>query len=138
MEFKIKSLKQLPEAAKWFVENMGNDTLFSFEGVMGAGKTTFIKAICEELGVRDVVNSPTFAIINEYTSGEGSPIYHFDFYRIKSPQEAIDFGLNDYLYSKNLCFMEWAQEVEALLPDHYVKVLIVENVRGERVVTLKK
>lgn len=138
MEFTIKSLKQLPEAAKWFVQNMGNDTLFSFEGVMGAGKTTFIKAICEELGVRDVVNSPTFAIINEYTSGEGSPIYHFDFYRIKSPQEAIDFGLNDYLYSKNLCFMEWAQEVEALLPDHYVKVLIVENVRGERVVTLKK
>lgn len=138
MEFTIKSLKQLPEAAKWFVENMGNDTLFSFEGVMGAGKTTFIKAICEELGVRDVVNSPTFAIINEYTSGEGHPIYHFDFYRIKSPQEAIDFGLNDYLYSKNLCFMEWAQEVEALLPDHYVKVLIVENVRGERVVTLKK
>lgn len=138
MEFTIKSLKQLPEAAKWFVENMGNDTLFSFEGVMGAGKTTFIKAICEELGVRDVVNSPTFAIINEYTSEEGSPIYHFDFYRIKSPQEAIDFGLNDYLYSKNLCFMEWAQEVEALLPDHYVKVLIVENVRGERVVTLKK
>ncbi|HHT60845.1 MAG: tRNA (adenosine(37)-N6)-threonylcarbamoyltransferase complex ATPase subunit type 1 TsaE [Paludibacteraceae bacterium] len=138
MEFTIKSLKQLPEAAKWFVQNMGNDTLFSFEGVMGAGKTTFIKAICEELGVRDVVNSPTFAIINEYTSGEGSPIYHFDFYRIKSPQEAIDFGLNDYLYSKNLCFMEWAQEVEALLPDHYVKVLIAENVRGERVVTLKK
>ncbi len=138
MEFTIKSLKQLPEAAKWFVQNMGNDTLFSFEGVMGAGKTTFIKAICEELGVRDVVNSPTFAIINEYTSGEGSPIYHFDFYRIKSPQEAIDFGLNYYLYSKNLCFMEWAQEVEALLPDHYVKVLIAENVRGERVVTLKK
>ncbi|HPD27034.1 MAG TPA: tRNA (adenosine(37)-N6)-threonylcarbamoyltransferase complex ATPase subunit type 1 TsaE [Paludibacteraceae bacterium] len=138
MEFTIKSLKQLPEAAKWFVQDMGNDTLFSFEGVMGAGKTTFIKAICEELGVRDVVNSPTFAIINEYTSGEGSPIYHFDFYRIKSPQEAIDFGLNDYLYSKNLCFMEWAQEVEALLPDHYVKVLIAENVRGERVVTLKK
>lgn len=138
MEFTIKSLKQLPEAAKWFVQNMGNDTLFSFEGVIGAGKTTFIKAICEELGVRDVVNSPTFAIINEYTSGEGSPIYHFDFYRIKSPQEAIDFGLNDYLYSKNLCFMEWAQEVEALLPDHYVKVLIAENVRGERVVTLKK
>ena len=138
MEFTIKSLKQLPEAAKWFVQNMGNDTLFSFEGVMGAGKTTFIKAICEELGVRDVVNSPTFAIINEYTSGEGSPIYHFDFYRIKSPQEAIDFGLNEYLYSKNLCFMEWAQEVEALLPDHYVKVLIAENVRGERVVTLKK
>lgn len=138
MEFTIKSLKQLPEAAKWFVQDMGNDTLFSFEGVMGAGKTTFIKAICEELGVRDVVNSPTFAIINEYTSGEGCPIYHFDFYRIKSPQEAIDFGLNDYLYSKNLCFMEWAQEVEALLPDHYVKVLIAENVRGERVVTLKK
>ncbi|HOG36507.1 MAG TPA: tRNA (adenosine(37)-N6)-threonylcarbamoyltransferase complex ATPase subunit type 1 TsaE [Paludibacteraceae bacterium] len=138
MEFTIKSLKQLPEAAKWFVQDMGNDTLFSFEGVMGAGKTTFIKAICEELGVRDVVNSPTFAIINEYTSGEGCPIYHFDFYRIKSPQEAIDFGLNDYLYSKNLCFMEWAQEVETLLPDHYVKVLIVENVRGERVVTLKK
>src|SRR5574344_1039413 len=138
MEFTIKSLNMLPEAAKWFVQNMGNDTLFSFEGVMGAGKTTFIKAICEELGVRDVVNSPTFAIINEYTSGEGHPIYHFDFYRIKSPQEAVDFGLNDYLYSKNLCFMEWAQEVEALLPDHYVKVLIVENVRGERVVTLKK
>ena len=128
----------LPEAAKWFVNNMGQDTLFSFEGVMGAGKTTFIKAICEELGVEDVVNSPTFAIINEYTAGNGRPVYHFDFYRVKSLQEAIDFGINDYLYSGNLCFMEWAKEIESLLPDNYVKVAIVENRQGERVITIKK
>ncbi|MDD3406079.1 MAG: tRNA (adenosine(37)-N6)-threonylcarbamoyltransferase complex ATPase subunit type 1 TsaE [Sphingobacteriia bacterium] len=138
MEFTIKSLNMLPEAAKWFVNNMGQDTLFSFEGVMGAGKTTFIKAICEELGVEDVVNSPTFAIINEYTAGNGRPVYHFDFYRVKSLQEAIDFGINDYLYSGNLCFMEWAKEIESLLPDNYVKVAIVENRQGERVITIKK
>src|SRR5574344_1424100 len=138
MEFTIKSLNMLPEAAKWFVNNMGQDTLFSFEGVMGAGKTTFIKAICEELGVEDVVNSPTFAIINEYTAGNGRPVYHFDFYRVKSLQEAIDFGINDYLYSGNLCFIEWAKEIESLLPDNYVKVAIVEYLQRERVIIKKK
>lgn len=137
MKFTIKSLEMLPEAARWFVENMSSETIFSFDGTMGAGKTTFIKAICEELGVQDVVNSPTFAIINEYTAGNGHPIYHFDFYRVQTPQEALNFGINDYLDSGNLCFMEWAEQIEPLLPSQFTTVSIVENALGEREVTLK-
>ncbi len=105
-------------------------------GFLGAGKTTFIKAICEELGVTDVINSPTFAIVNEYLSGEGEPIYHFDFYRIKREQEVLDIGYEDYVYSGNLCFMEWPELIEGLLPDDAVKVTIAEDAEGKRIVSL--
>ena len=104
---------------------------------MGAGKTTFIKAVCEELGVTDVINSPTFAIINEYRSETaGELIYHFDFYRINKVEEAFDFGYEDYFYSGALCFIEWPELIEELLPMDAVKVTIEEQADGSRVITL--
>lgn len=136
MEIKIQSIQDIDAAAQQFVDAIGDRTVFAFYGSMGAGKTTFIKAICEALGVTDVINSPTFAIVNEYLSGEGDPIYHFDFYRIKREQEVLDIGYEDYVYSGNLCFMEWPELIEGLLPDDVVKVSIEEQADGSRVVTL--
>ena len=106
-ELKIKSIESINETAKEFIKLIDQDTVFAFYGSMGAGKTTFIKAICEELGVEDVINSPTFAIVNEYRSASAELIYHFDFYRINKVEEAFDFGYEDYLYSGALCFIEW-------------------------------
>ncbi|MBR6036194.1 MAG: tRNA (adenosine(37)-N6)-threonylcarbamoyltransferase complex ATPase subunit type 1 TsaE [Bacteroidaceae bacterium] len=126
----IKDVSEIAEAAKKFVAAMGDRKVFAFYGKMGAGKTTFIKAVCEELGVQDVINSPTFAIVNEYVDGEGEPIYHFDFYRIKNQQEALDIGYEDYVYSGNVCFMEWPELIENLLPDDAVKVTIEEEEEG--------
>jgi tRNA threonylcarbamoyladenosine biosynthesis protein TsaE len=105
---------------------------------MGAGKTTFIRAICEELGVEESVNSPTFAIVNEYRSGEGDPIYHFDFYRINKEEEAYDFGYEDYFYSGELCFVEWPEKIENLLPEDAVTVSITEQPDGTREVAVGK
>ena len=134
MEIKINSIDEIGAAAKEFVAAMGDRTVFAFYGKMGAGKTTFIKAVCEELGVEDVINSPTFAIVNEYVDGKGSPIYHFDFYRIKNLQEVLDIGYEDYVYSGNVCFMEWPELIENLLPDDAVKVTIEEEMDGGRLV----
>ena len=131
---KIDSIDSIQEAAKEFVAQMGDNKVFAFYGKMGAGKTTFIKAICEELGVEDVVNSPTFAIVNEYTDGKGEPIYHFDFYRIKKESEAYDIGFEEYVYSGHLCFMEWPELIEDLLPEDTVKVSIEELEDGKRIV----
>ena len=94
---------------------------------MGVGKTTLIKALCDHLGVKEVVCSPTFAIINEYTSGEGEPVYHFDFYRLKSAEEAYDIGYEEYFYSGMYCFTEWTEKIEQLLPEHYVRVEMKET-----------
>ena len=132
MEIIIESIDQIREAAKEFVAQMGENKVFAFYGKMGAGKTTFIKAICEELGVEDVINSPTFAIVNEYLDRKGEPIYHFDFYRIKKESEAYDIGFEDYVYSGNLCFMEWPELIEDLLPEDAVKVMIEEEDDGRR------
>ena len=138
MEIKINSLENIHEAAKEFIAAMGDNTVFAFYGKMGAGKTTFIKAVCEELGVTDVINSPTFAIVNEYRSDEnGELIYHFDFYRIKKLEEVYDMGYEDYLYSGALCFIEWPELIEELLPGNTVKVTIKEVESGERKVTLE-
>ena len=131
---KIDSIDRIQEAAKDFVAQMGDNKVFAFYGKMGAGKTTFIKAICEELGVEDVVNSPTFAIVNEYTDGNGEPIFHFDFYRIKKESEAYDIGFEEYVYSGHLCFMEWPELIEDLLPEDTVKVSIEELEDGTRTV----
>ncbi len=131
---KIDSIDRIQEAAKEFVAQMGDNKVFAFYGKMGAGKTTFIKAICEELGVEDVVNSPTFAIVNEYTDGNGEPIFHFDFYRIKKESEAYDIGFEEYVYSGHLCFMEWPELIEVLLPEDTVKVSIEELEDGTRTV----
>ena len=133
MEILIKDVSEIDVAAKKFVAAMGDRKVFAFYGKMGAGKTTFIKAVCEELGVQDVINSPTFAIVNEYVDGEGEPIYHFDFYRIKNQQEALDIGYEDYVYSGNVCFMEWPELIENLLPDDAVKVTIEEEEEGRLV-----
>ncbi|KAA6306303.1 tRNA threonylcarbamoyladenosine biosynthesis protein TsaE, partial [termite gut metagenome] len=108
MNLLIKTLEQLPDAARQFACEMGNNTVFAFYGNMGVGKTTFIKVLCEELGVTQIINSPTFAIVNEYRSEKtGELIYHFDFYRIKKFEEVYDMGYEDYFYSSALCFIEW-------------------------------
>ena len=121
---KIESLESIHKTAKEFIAAMGDHKVFLFYGSMGAGKTTFIRAICEELGVKESINSPTFAIINEYAAGNGDPIFHFDFYRITKPSEALDIGLYDYLDSGCLCLMEWPENVEDLLPEETLKVFI--------------
>ena len=133
----ISSLENIREAAKEFIAAMDDRTVFAFRGNMGAGKTTFVKAICEELGVEDVINSPTFAIVNEYRSDEtGELIYHFDFYRINKLSEAEDIGTEDYFYSGALCFIEWPEKIEELLPGDVVEVNISENPDGTRTVTV--
>ena len=133
MEIRIVSLDDMKKAAAEFVAAMDGRKVFAFYGKMGAGKTTFIKAVCEELGVQDVINSPTFAIVNEYVDGKGDPIYHFDFYRIKHQREALDIGYEDYVDSGYVCFMEWPELIEDLLPDEAVKVTIEEEDGGRRV-----
>lgn len=135
MEIKINSLADINEAAKQFIENMGDGKVFAFYGKMGAGKTTFIKAICEELGVDDVITSPTFAIVNEYQSAiTGDSIFHFDFYRIKKLEEVYDMGYEDYFYSGSLCFLEWPELIDDLLPEDATKVTIEATDDGGRVV----
>lgn len=134
-EIIIHSLEDIKRAASEFVALIGERRIFAFYGHMGAGKTTFIKAICEELGVTDAVSSPTFAIVNEYASTMGS-IYHFDFYRIKRSSEVLDLGFEDYAYSGNLCLMEWPELIEEFLPEETVDVHIEEIEGGKRRVTV--
>ena len=125
MEIQVNGLQDLPRAARQFLaESQGRSSVVAFYGSMGAGKTTFIKALCDVLGVEDVVDSPTFAIVNEYTAASGEPVYHFDFYRIKSVAEAYDFGYENYFYSGHLCLVEWPEMVEELLPDDALRVHI--------------
>ena len=139
MEIKIQSLDQIHEAAKEFIAAMGENTVFALYGKMGAGKTKFVKAVCEELGVTDVITSPTFAIVNEYRSEDTAElIYHFDFYRINKLEEVYDMGYEDYFYSGALCFIEWPELVEELLPGNTIKVSIEEQKDGTRTVTLNQ
>ena len=133
MKIIINDLQHIHDAAKTFINNMPGGRVYAFYGKMGAGKTTFIKALCEELGVEDVITSPTFALVNEYTSGEGDPIYHFDFYRIKQLEEVYDMGYEDYFYSGNLCLLEWPELIESILPDDAVKVTITPQEDGTRI-----
>ena len=133
----IKDTESIDQTAKEFIRLMDDDTVFAFYGKMGAGKTTFIKALCKELGVEDEVNSPTFAIINEYRSATTAElIYHFDFYRIKKLDEVYDLGYEDYFYSGALCFIEWPELIEELLPLDAKKVSITENSDGTRTITM--
>ncbi len=136
MEIRIDDINNIRQAARLFVDNMGKSRVFAFYGKMGAGKTTFIKAICECLGVEDVITSPTFAIVNEYTSEtSGATIYHFDFYRIKKLEEVYDMGYEEYFYGGGICFIEWPELVEDLLPDNATKVTIEEQEDGSRLVS---
>lgn len=136
MKIQINTLADIRKCAREFINDMGKAKVFAFYGSMGAGKTTFIKAICEELGVEDVITSPTFALVNEYTDGNGNPIYHFDFYRIKKIEEVYDMGYEDYFYSGNLCLLEWPELIEDLLPDDAVRVHITTQPDGSRLVEM--
>ncbi|MCD6178791.1 MAG: tRNA (adenosine(37)-N6)-threonylcarbamoyltransferase complex ATPase subunit type 1 TsaE [Bacteroidales bacterium] len=122
--FTIQSVNELKVVAEALVESMNKANVFAFFGSMGAGKTTFIQSICEVLGVENVVNSPTFAIVNEYVHPNGDPIFHFDFYRLNSPGEAVDIGYHEYVESGYLCLMEWPEKIENLLPENCVYVYI--------------
>ena len=143
MEIRIENLDNIRATAREFIQHMGEARVFAFYGKMGAGKTTFVKAICEELGVEDVITSPTFAIINEYSIDNHDVqrstfnvqrIYHFDFYRIKKLEEVYDMGYEDYFYSGALCFIEWPELIEEILPDDAVRVSIIEQQDGSRLV----
>ena len=132
-EILIQNLEDLPRAAQAFLQEIGDRTLLAFYAPMGAGKTTFITAVCKELGVEeDAISSPTFAIVNEYRGNGGRPIFHFDFYRIEKEAEALDIGLYDYPDSGQLCLMEWPQNIEALLPEESLKVQITILPDGSR------
>lgn len=132
----IASLQDLPRAAEEFLKAIGEQKLIAFHAPMGAGKTTFTTALCKALGVQeDAVSSPTFAIVNEYRAASGEPVYHFDFYRIERPEEALDIGLYDYLDSGALCLMEWPENIEGLLPEETLKVSISVNPDGSRLIS---
>lgn len=120
----INTIEELPKAAEAFLSHFPNERLFAFYGKMGAGKTTLIKALCRALGSTDPITSPTFALVNEYSTAGNERIFHFDFYRIKSMEEALDIGFDDYIYSGKYCMMEWPENVEDLLPEEIVKVEI--------------
>lgn len=128
----IRDISDLDRAAGEFLEKIGDNRLVAFYAPMGAGKTTFTTALCRKLGVTDAVGSPTFAIINEYMTSSGEPMYHFDFYRINKLSEAVDIGLDDYLYSGCLCIMEWPENIEELLPEETLRVHINVNPDNSR------
>ena len=136
ISIQIYNIDALPQAANSFLKRIDHRKVFAFHGDMGAGKTTFIKALCESMGVKDVVNSPTFAIVNEYFSQKVGTIYHFDFYRIKNLQEAIDIGFDDYIFSGNYCFMEWCENISPLLPDEITEIKIDVQQNDCRLITV--
>lgn len=137
LEIKINSLDGIADAARQFVDAMGENKVFAMFGPMGVGKTTFIKAVCEVLGVQDTITSPTFAIVNEYQTDSGEQIFHFDFYRIRKVEEAYDMGYEDYIYSGAVCFLEWPELIEELLPDDAVRVTLTEEEDGTRTITIQ-
>ncbi len=138
-QIKISGLEDLNRGAKEFLDAVGENRLIAFYAPMGAGKTTFITAVCKALGVEeDAISSPTFAIVNEYRGRGGQPIFHFDFYRIEQPAEALDIGLYDYLDSGELCLMEWPENVEALLPEETLQVHIEVAPDGSRTLSWKE
>jgi tRNA threonylcarbamoyladenosine biosynthesis protein TsaE len=133
MKIVINDLKHLNESAKEFIRHNSGRKIFAFFGSMGAGKTTIIKAICEVLGTKDIVTSPTFTIVNEYRTSSGESIYHIDFYRIKKIEEVFDFGLEEYFDSGSFCFMEWPELIESLLPPETVAVRITVDEKERRI-----
>lgn len=127
--FLISSLDNIDQVAKDFINTYNEPGVFCFYGSMGAGKTTFVQALCEQLKVVDVVNSPSFAIVNEYNTDKDDKVYHFDFYRLKEEEEAFDLGYEDYFYSDSYCFVEWPEKISSLLPAkrYDVTVTVLED-----------
>jgi tRNA threonylcarbamoyladenosine biosynthesis protein TsaE len=134
----IKGLSALRDVAKELLEVFSEERVFALYGTMGAGKTTFIKAMCRELGSEDNITSPSFALINEYSAANGTLLYHFDFYRIKKIEEAYDLGYEDYIYSGNYCFIEWPEMIQDLLPCGIVQIKISETDDGGRLFEAEK
>lgn len=131
------TISDLPAAATQLITFAGTEKIFVFHGDMGAGKTTFIKSLCEALGVKEAVTSPTFSIVNEYR-GENVKIYHFDFYRLKNQTEALDMGAEEYFYSDNYCFIEWPEKIPDMLPLHYINLSLKILNDGSREITVEK
>jgi tRNA threonylcarbamoyladenosine biosynthesis protein TsaE len=137
MVFALENLSDLPAAAEKLMKFAGDEKIFLFNGDMGAGTTTFIKSLCKYAGIDENVTSPTFSIVNEYRSAE-TRIYHFDFYRLKKQEEALDMGYEEYFYSGNYCFIEWPEKIESLLPQHYIRIDIQVYPDGKRSLTFTK
>ncbi len=135
---RISGVSELRGAAKELVQRFPGERIFAFYGKMGAGKTTFIQAICRQLGSSDNVISPTFALINEYKTDSVHSIYHFDFYRINDMEEAFDLGYEDYFFSGEYCLIEWPEKIEPLLPEHYVEVKLEVQENGDRMIEAKR
>ncbi|NOS90408.1 MAG: tRNA (adenosine(37)-N6)-threonylcarbamoyltransferase complex ATPase subunit type 1 TsaE [Cyclobacteriaceae bacterium] len=123
----LYSLSELDQVASRVIDAAKDERIWLIDGEMGAGKTTLIKAMAKQLGVVNTVSSPTFSIVNEYQDREGKTIYHFDFYRLKSEAEAYDIGVNEYLESGNLCWLEWSEKIPSLLPERYFKIQLEVN-----------
>ena len=134
MRIVVSDKSRLREAARQFLKETAGHTIFAIYGAMGSGKTTFIRALCREMGVTDTVTSPTFTLINEYRVQSGSPVYHFDFYRIKKITEVLDFGIEEYFASGAYCFMEWPELIESLLPDSTLRISITVEPDGTRII----
>ena len=132
----IQDLTNLPEAARSFLEKNPDKKVFAFYGDLGAGKTTFIKALCNELNVVDIVSSPTFSIINEYQNEKGMKIYHMDFYRLDNLEEAYDIGIEDYFNTNDYCFIEWPEKIDELLPNQTIFVRIAQSTDNARVLEI--
>lgn len=138
MNFVLKDISDIDTAAKIFVEKFGDKKIFAFYGEMGAGKTTFIKAVCKSMEVTGTITSPTFSLVNEYETDNGMTIYHFDFYRIGNIEEVYDFGYEDYFYSDKMCFIEWPELVETLLPEDVVEVKISVDDNEQRLISVQQ
>ncbi|MFN3999207.1 tRNA (adenosine(37)-N6)-threonylcarbamoyltransferase complex ATPase subunit type 1 TsaE [Algoriphagus sp.] len=130
-------LEQIEDAALQIIAFAGDEKIWVFQGQMGAGKTTLIKALSKKMEVLDQVSSPTFGIVNEYDRKSGLKIYHFDFYRLDQPAEALDIGIEEYFYSGNYCWIEWAEKIEAYLPDEFLLIKITINSNLDRTITLQ-
>jgi len=137
MDFKVSSVEELKDVAKKVIEFAGAEKVFLFYGSMGAGKTTFIKNLCDVLAVTDTTSSPTFSIVNEYNA-IGGPVFHFDFYRLKQESEALDLGYEDYFYSGNYCLIEWPEKIPNLLPESFIRIEIEATGDTDRTISANK
>lgn len=131
--FTAQSIKDLPKIAAEIILLLNDYPVVAFYGAMGVGKTTFIKALCNKMGVDDTVNSPSFSIINEYRTKEGRTIFHFDFYRLRNEEELLDLGYEDYFYGGDICLLEWPEKIENYLPEKLLKLNLEEQPDGSRV-----